>query len=104
MKTRLAFAFALLSLFALPSFATICGYCDVDTNHCVAQRGLNLACNLANCEEFISMGCARSAQAGPELFAADYSVASVEIVTPAKPAVAVAVKAQPRAELVEVKK
>jgi hypothetical protein len=90
MKTvRFVFAFAALSLFALPSFASICGFCDVETNECVGQRGLDLACKEPNCEEFISMGCARSAQAGPELLAADYSVASVEIVTPAKPDVRV---------------
>jgi len=94
MKTRLAIAFALFSLFALPSFASICGYCDIETNECVGERGLDLACKEPNCEEFISMGCARSAQAGPELLAADYSVASVEISTPAKPDI-ISVEKQP---------
>ena len=99
---RFAIAFALLSLFAVPSFATICGYCDVETNECVAERGLQLACNLANCWEFSSPTCERSAKAGPELLATDYAVASVEIVTPAKPDVSVA--AQPRVEAHEVTK
>lgn len=89
MKTRLAIAFALLSLFALPSFATICGFCNEETQECVAQRGLQLACNLANCWEFESPTCERSPKAGPELLADDYSVASVEIAAPAKPEVKV---------------
>ena len=99
MKTRLAIAFALVSLFALPSFATICGYCDVETNECVAQRGLQLACNLANCWEFESPTCERSPKAGPELLADDYSVASVEISTPAKPDISVKEQPSPVASL-----
>jgi len=85
MKTvRFVFAFAVLSLFALPSFATICGYCDGETNECVPERELQIACKEGTCEELFSPTCERSPKAGPELLAADYSLASVEIATPAR--------------------
>jgi hypothetical protein len=102
-KARFAFAVAVLFLLALPSSAAICGYCDEQTSQCVPRTGYGIACYWQSCLEFISPGCARAVQAGPEIFAADYSVASVEVTTPAKHDDSVK-ELQPRVQPLEVEK
>jgi len=94
-KARFAVAFAILVLFALPSSATICGFCDWEIFKCVPRTGYDTACDWQSCAEHFVMGCARAPKDGPELFAADYAVASVEITTPAKHDVRI--EQQPRA-------
>jgi hypothetical protein len=82
MKTlRLLALFTVLLLAALPSFGiVICGYCDQVTHRCVRANGTGMLCFSADCSEQPSSMCDPISNAAPEQFAADYAVASVELV------------------------
>jgi len=77
----------LLLLTAVPSFAIFqCGYCDT-TGTCVHQAGNHNQCgyNWDTCyDQANATSCFTEPTAPPVLFAADYTIASVEVVTPAK--------------------
>jgi hypothetical protein len=70
-----------LLLIASPSFA-VCGYCDPDFG-CTHQTGLKNACSLLAdpCRDLFSSGCNTAPR--PQMLALDYTIASVEVVTPA---------------------
>jgi len=74
---------ALLFLIAVPSFA-VCTICDFNCN-CTFEAGSGTHCKPTRdcCIENPS-SCMLAADARPILFAADFTIASVEVTTPAK--------------------
>lgn len=75
----------LLLLIAAPSFAALCGYCDVNCN-CNFERGDGTRCKptFDCCIEIVDAFCVTAGNATPSIFAADFTIASVDVVTPAK--------------------
>lgn len=72
-----------LFLVAAPSFA-LCGWCDFNCS-CVPERGLGSGCrfNIDCCYDVSNPSCLQAATAAPVTLAAEYKIASVEVVTPA---------------------
>jgi hypothetical protein len=73
----------LLFLIAVPSFA-ICSYCDFYCN-CVTEQGAGTRCKpTIDCCYDIPNVCLTATEPAPMLFASDFTIASVEVTTPAK--------------------
>jgi len=73
----------LLFLVAVPSFA-VCSICDFNCN-CTFEQGAGTRCKATiDCCTEIPTGCLMATESTPVLFAADFSIASVEVTTPAK--------------------
>lgn len=80
--SRLIFAL-LLFLVAVPSFA-VCSYCDFNCN-CVTEQGAGTRCKpTLDCCVDIAASCLMATDRTPMLFATDFTIASVEVITPAK--------------------
>jgi hypothetical protein len=73
----------LLFLIAVPSFA-LCSYCDFNCN-CVTQQGSESRCKpTVDCCYDIPASCLMATTPAPMLFASNFTIASVEVITPAK--------------------
>jgi hypothetical protein len=73
----------LLFLIAVPSFA-ICSYCDFSCN-CTWDPEAGTRCKpTVDCCYDIPNTCVLATQSAPMLFASDFTIASVEVITPAK--------------------
>jgi hypothetical protein len=73
----------LLFLIAVPSFA-VCSICDINCN-CTFEQGAGTRCKpTVDCCIEIPTGCLMATEQAPILFAADFTIASVEVTTPAK--------------------
>ena len=73
----------LLFLIAVPSFA-LCTYCDINCN-CVYQPGSDSRCKATiDCCYDIPASCLMATTPAPMLFASDFTIASIEVITPAK--------------------
>lgn len=73
----------LLFLIAVPSFA-VCSYCDINCN-CVSQQGAESRCKpTVDCCYDIPQTCLTATEPAPMLFASNFTIASVEVNTPAK--------------------
>ena len=73
----------LLFLIAVPSFA-LCSYCDVNCN-CVYSPGNGTHCKpTIDCCYDIPTSCLMATTPAPMLFASNFTIASVEVITPAK--------------------
>jgi hypothetical protein len=73
----------LLFLIAVPSFA-ICSYCDFNCN-CMFEQGAGTRCKATiDCCYDIPTGCLMATEPAPMLFASGFTIASVEVITPAK--------------------
>jgi hypothetical protein len=73
----------LLFLIAVPSFA-VCTICDFNCN-CAFQQGSGTRCKpTVDCCTEVPTGCMLATESAPVLFAADFTIASVEVITPAK--------------------
>src|SRR5689334_19450084 len=73
----------LLFLVAVPSFA-VCSFCDFNCN-CTFQLGAGTRCKpTIDCCFDIPNNCLMATERTPMTFAADFTIASVEVTTPAK--------------------
>jgi hypothetical protein len=74
----------LLLLIAVPSFA-VCTFCDINCNCALGMPGDMTHCKpTIDCCKDVAASCLTASEPTPMLFAADYTIASVEVVTPAK--------------------
>lgn len=74
----------LLFLIAVPSFA-ICSYCDFNCN-CTydPQSGTRCKPTIDCCYDIVNNNCLTATQPAPMMFASGFTIASVEVITPAK--------------------
>lgn len=74
----------LLLLIAVPSFA-VCTFCDINCACALGMPGDGTHCKpTIDCCTDVPRACLTASDPTPSLFAADYTIASVEVVTPAK--------------------
>ena len=73
----------LLFLVAVPSFA-VCGFCDFNCV-CTFEPGSGTRCKpTIDCCTEVPAACVMATERAPMLFASDFTIASVEVTTPAK--------------------